>query len=105
MTIYLPPSHLALRPAPAADDCPCQACKSLRAAYAGHPEQLRFVAAKLLVRGRAGSTDATERAYILAHADWARAQSERLKARAAAGMPLRAPKPSRGKAPESRDGI
>ena len=72
------------------DGCTCQACSALAARYDsatkgglyGHPQVadpglLAFYRRRLLVRGWAGHTDAVEKAYILAHAEWARGSAER----------------------------
>jgi hypothetical protein len=59
-------------------DCDCPACTALAAEYEGDPKLLAFYRKKLLIRGWAGRTSPTEKAYILAHATWARLAAERL---------------------------
>jgi hypothetical protein len=55
---------------PPAVDCPCAACEALRAEAGPNFTWLRH---KLLIRGWAGKASPAERAYQLAHADWAKA--------------------------------
>ena len=64
-------------PTPKKEPCSCPACTALAERYRNDPGLLAFYRKKLLIRGWAGRTDDVERAYILAHAEWAQKQSER----------------------------
>ena len=68
-------------------ECTCEACKALAARYTNDPGLLALYRKKLLIRGWAGETDKVEKAYILAHAEWAQAA-----VRAGAGTRLQARK-------------
>ena len=57
-------------------DCDCDACKALAAEYDTDPQLLRHYRNKLLVKGWAGRTSPTEKAYILAHSPWAQHAAE-----------------------------
>jgi len=64
-------------------DCNCKACQGLNRRYKNDPVLLAHYRKKLLVRGWAGkSNDPVEKAYVLAHAEWARKASERCKTNA-----------------------
>jgi hypothetical protein len=59
-------------PTPKKEPCSCPACIALSERYRNDPQLLGFYRKKLLIRGWAGDTDPVEKAYILAHAPWAR---------------------------------
>lgn len=58
--------------------CECFACTALQARYDDDPVLLAMYRKKLLIPGWAGEADALEKAYIQAHAVWAKIGAEAL---------------------------
>lgn len=54
-------------------NCDCEACRNLAAEIGDDHQLFRFYRRKLLIRGWAGRKTPAEKAYILAHAEWAQA--------------------------------
>jgi hypothetical protein len=52
--------------------CDCEGCVGMAAEYGADPALLAFYRAQLLRRGWAGKLTEVERAYVRAHAEWAR---------------------------------
>lgn len=58
--------------------CTCDVCTALAAQYESDPGLTWLYRKKLVIRGWAGKTTPTEKAYILAHAPWAQANLAKL---------------------------